>query len=265
MFDISSYIKWLQTGRLGRRFWYFRSLESTNRYVQDLAGYRLTDGLVCLTEHQTAGKGQFGRTWDHSDGQDLAFTLVLKPRSNIPIQLVTLTAMLVLSKTCESVTGCKAEIKWPNDLLITGKKVAGMLTECRFNGRNLDRVAMGLGINVNRTTFSGELNSKATSLRLQAGGGTIDRSLLLAAFFNRLEPYLSAALDGDRDLLRAINRNIRGYGQWVSVHVDGVREQTPVKVLGINEFGYLLVLTANDDVKTYTHQQVRFETGSSAE
>jgi len=259
LFDITSYNKWLQTGRLGRRFWYFRSLSSTNRYLQQTDGVRLSDGLVCLTDYQTKGRGQFGRSWDSTDGENLTFSMVFRPTSDVSLQLISLTAMLAMNETIKNTISCDSKIKWPNDLIVSGKKVAGMLTECRYNGKKRDRILVGLGVNVNQTQFSTSIQRAAISLKQVSGGQPVDRSLLLAMFLNRLEPYYSSALDGDMELIRSINRNIRGYGQWVSIYVDGVREQTPVKILGINEFGCLVVLTANDEVKTYTYQQIRIE------
>ena len=257
MFDISSFIQLLQTGWLGRRFWYFRTLDSTNRLIQDIPGRRLSDGMVCLTDHQTGGKGQFGRSWFSSENENLTFTIVLKPSGNISLQLFSLAVMLAMNETVRNTTTCNSTIKWPNDLMVAEKKLAGLLTECRYNGKKLDRVAFGLGMNVNQTQFPEKISDRATSLCNETAGRPVDRSLLLAMFLNRMEPYFSRAADGDLDLIREINRNIRGYGQWVSIHVDGIREETPVKIIGINEFGYLMVLTANDDIKTFTHEQVR--------
>ncbi len=262
LFDISVFYRLLQTGWLGRRFWFSRTLDSTNQHLHDIPDARLSHGLVCLTDNQIRGKGQFGRTWITSPGQNLTFTIVLMPESNSRLQLISLAVMLALKETVGVTLSCESVIKWPNDLLISGKKVAGLLTECRYNGQNLDRMLLGMGINVNQKTFPAELEKIATSLRLHSGGQPVDRPLLLAVLLNRLEPLLEKAETGDIGLIRTINRSIDGYGKWVSLFVDGKRQETPVKILGVNEFGYLMVLTATDDVKTFTHEQVRIETRS---
>jgi BirA family transcriptional regulator, biotin operon repressor / biotin---[acetyl-CoA-carboxylase] ligase len=259
LFDISTFYRLLQTGWLGRRFWYFRKLESTNRHLHDMPDERLTHGLVCLADSQVRGKGQFGRSWYSSPGDNLTFTVALKPRTNSKLQLISLAAILAIRETVQATASCECEIKWPNDLLISGEKAAGILTECRYNGHSLDRMLLGIGINVNQQTFPPELEGKATSVRSHTGGQPLERSLFLAVLLNRLEPLLVAAENGDIELIRNINRSIQGYGKWVSLLVDGKREETPVKILGINESGYLMVLTANDDVKTFTHEQVRIE------
>ncbi|MFO8030866.1 MAG: biotin--[acetyl-CoA-carboxylase] ligase [Cyclonatronaceae bacterium] len=252
----------LQTGWLGRRFWYYQSLESTSGHLQKMPDERLSHGLVCLADHQLHGKGQFGRTWFASPGENLMFTMVLRPEINGRLQLISLAVMLALKETIGLTVACESMIKWPNDLMVSGKKVAGLLTECRYNGQYLDRVLLGMGINVNQKTFPPELSDKATSLYLQAQGQPVDRSIFLAVLLNRTEPILEKVEQGDLELVRSINRSIMGYGSWVSLSVDGKREETPVKILGVNEFGYLMVLTANDEVKTFTHEQVRIETRS---
>ncbi len=260
MFDISTFYRLLQTDWLGRKFWFYRKLESTNRYLHEIPDERLPHGLVCLTDSQLKGKGQFGRVWYSSPEENLTFTIVLRPGTNIRLQLISLAVMLALRETITATVACESVIKWPNDLLISERKVAGLLTECRYNGHNLDRMLLGAGINVNQQTFAPELENKATSIRHHAGGQPLDRALLLAVFLNRLEPLLAMAEAGDIELVRNINRSIQGYGKWVSLLVDGKREDTPVKILGVNEYGYLMVLTANDDVKTFTHEQVRIQT-----
>ncbi len=221
---------------------------------------RLSHGLVCLADHQVKGKGQFGRIWITNPGENLTFTIVLKPETNGRLQLVSLAVMLALKETLAVTFSCESVIKWPNDLLISGKKVAGLLTECRYNGQKLDRMLLGMGINVNQKTFPAELEQSAISLCHHSGGQPVDRPLLLAVLLNRLEPMLEQAESGDIGLVRTINRSIEGYGNWVSLIVDGERQETPVKILGVNEHGYLMALTANDEVKTFTHEQVRIET-----
>lgn len=260
MFDTSHFYHLLQTDWLGRRFWYYRTRDSTNRYLHDMADERLSHGLVCLADSQPKGMGQFGRPWYSGPEVNLTFTIVLRPETNIRQMLISLTVMLAIKETVLATTGCESDIKWPNDLLVSGKKLAGILTESRYTGQNLDRILLGAGININQKTFLPELDGIATSIRHHTGGQPIDRALFLAVFFNRLEPLLSDAETGDIELIRSINRGILGYGKWVTLQVDGKKEDTPVKILGVNEYGYLMVLTANDDVKTFTHEQVRIET-----
>ena len=260
MFDSATFYRLLQTDWLGRRFWYFRKLESTNRYLHDLPDERLSHGLVCMADSQLKGKGQFGRNWYSSPGENLTFTIALRPQTNTRLQLISLAVMLALRETLSATLACDSVIKWPNDLLISGKKVAGLLTECRYNGQNLDRMLLGTGINVNQQAFPEELGQIASSVRHFTGGQIVDRQLLLAVLLNRLEPLIDQAENGELELIRSINRSIQGHGKWVSLLVDGKREDTPVKILGVNDHGYLMVLTANDDVKTFTHEQVRIET-----
>ncbi|MEX0680928.1 MAG: biotin--[acetyl-CoA-carboxylase] ligase [Balneolales bacterium] len=247
----------LQTDWLGRRLWYFRTLDSSNRYLHDLPGERLSHGLVCLTDYQTNGRGQFGRKWYSSANENLTFTIALKPERNDGLQLFSMAVMLALKETIEDMVSARCYIKWPNDLLYSGEKIAGILTECTYNGAKLDRILLGIGINVNQSRFPDSLAHPATSVSRVSGGQIADRPLFLAMLLNRLEPYIDQVEDGDMNLVYHINRIIDGYGEWVTLMVGGVREETLVKVLGVNEFGHLVVLAENGDVRTFTHQQVR--------
>lgn len=259
LFDITNFFSTLHTGWLGRRFWYYRSLNSTNRLVQDVAGDRLSHGLVCLTDHQSGGRGQFGRSWHSAPGENLTFTIVLKPQRINGLQLFSMAIMSELCETVRANINSDCIVKWPNDLLICGKKAAGLLTECRYNGKVPERVALGLGINVNQILFPEKIRNSATSLRMQNNGKEVDRAWFLAMLLNRLEPVFDSVEQGDDALIRNINRNILGFGRWNILIVNGKREKKPVKILGINESGYLTVLTMNDELHIYKHEQIRIE------
>ncbi|MBP3191249.1 biotin--[acetyl-CoA-carboxylase] ligase [Natronogracilivirgula saccharolytica] len=220
---------------------------------------RLSHGLVCLADEQYDGKGQYGRRWSSTEGENLTFTIVLMPGEVQGLQLFSLALMYGLKQTVDTMASCDSRIKWPNDLCISGRKAGGVLTECRYNGKQIDRMLLGLGVNINQTTFPEHLQDTAASVAQFTGGQPLDRALFLAVLLNKLEPLLERTRDGDLDLIRDINRCIDGYGKWVSIEVDGKRGDTPVKVLGVNEYGHLLVLDANDDLKSFTHEQVRFD------
>lgn len=257
MFDLASFQQHVRTSHLGRRFWLFHCLPSTSGWLQKTPGSRLSHGLVCLADNQTRGKGQFGRTWITEPGANLTFTLVIKPRTNSAIQLHSMVVMLALKQAIEELCTLQCCIKWPNDLHIGGKKVAGLLTECRYNGRELDRMLLGLGVNVNQERFDHELTSGATSLLAVSGGTAVDRPWLLATFLNKLEPLLSRARNPDKPLLDAINQSIIGYGKWVTISVDADQSGSKAKILGIDQNGYLVVLTGDDVVRVFRHEQVR--------
>lgn len=257
MFDLASFQQHLSTLQLGRRVWLYHRLPSTSGWLQEISGNRLSHGLICLADDQTGGKGQFGRSWISEPGANLTFTLVLRPRTNVAIQLYSMVAMQALKQAAEQLCGQECFIKWPNDLLIRGKKVAGLLTECRYNGRQLDRMLLGLGVNVNQVHFDDQMAPGATSLMVVSGGKAVDRPTLLATFLNELEPLLVRAAYPDKALLGAINRSIIGYGIWTTISVDGTPSGSKAKILGIDQNGYLVVLTGEDVVRTFRHEQVR--------
>src|SRR5947209_2214797 len=126
--------------------------------------------LTLLAEEQTAGRGRAGRVWSSERAAGIYVTLLLRPKL-APVQAPLLTMMAGLSAhaAVEAVTGLAVDLKWPNDLIIRGKKVGGILTEMHAEPGQVRFVIVGIGLNVNQEKFPGELASIATSLRLETG------------------------------------------------------------------------------------------------
>ncbi|MDI6401661.1 biotin--[acetyl-CoA-carboxylase] ligase [Balneolaceae bacterium ANBcel3] len=232
-------------------------MDSTNRYLQSLPGNRLCHGLVCLADEQTHGKGQMGRDWLSDPGDNLTFSIVIKPGHTVQLQFLAMTTMLALQKTMIAATGGKPLLKWPNDVVCGEKKAAGILTESRYNGQKLDRLVFGIGVNINQVRFPKSIRDKAISLSEMCHGKELERELFLAMYLNRLELSLARAMDGEQELLLSVNKNLAGYGKWVSVVVNDQPMDTPVKILGVNEFGHLMVLTAEDDVRIFKKERIQ--------
>lgn len=257
MFDLFAYQNHLRTGWLGRRFWYFQSMESTSQFLHQMPGHRLSHGLICFTDEQTKGKGQFGRSWYAEKNSGLTFTIVLTPDGKSRFQIFSLTVIIALKELIREMTKSDCVFKWPNDLLLSGKKVAGLLTETRFSGKHPDRIFLGLGVNLNQEEFPRDLRDKATSLYASYPQKKIDRALFLACLLNRLECFLDQAFYQDAALINRINRHIFGYGQWAYLSINGKQQNDPFKILGINEHGFLMVLNRNDTIQTFSHERVR--------
>ncbi len=177
----------LRAERLGRVYAYLPACGSTN----DEAAKHEIDGAVVAAETQTAGRGRLGRAWHSPPGENLYVSLLLRPRI-APAMLPPLT-LLAGAVTAEvlATLGAAPRLKWPNDVLLPGdaagppRKVAGILTEMASLQDHIRHVVIGLGINVNATSFPPAL--PATSLRL-ATGRRADRGALLATFLNTFEP-----------------------------------------------------------------------------
>ena len=160
----------LKGSLFGKRIYHFFKTDSTNRVALELGHAGEPEGAVVLAEEQTAGRGRAGRAWQSERAAGIYVTLLLRPKL-APVQAPLLTMMAGLSAhaAIRAVTGLEVDVKWPNDLLIRGKKVGGILTEMHAEPGAVRFVIVGIGLNVNQETFGGELGSIATSLRIETG------------------------------------------------------------------------------------------------
>lgn len=184
---------------VGSRLLYFLSLPSTNDHARELAEDGWPEGTIVLAEEQVAGKGRAGRSWHSPAGVGLYFSVILKPElpaARVP--LVTLMTAVAVTRALRE-KGFAAAIKWPNDILIGGKKVAGILADTRMRPHAPPEVVVGTGLNVNHTDeqFPADLAGRAGSLR-QASGREQDRTEILTAILIRLDEAY-ASLQGGRE------------------------------------------------------------------
>ena len=164
--DTGKISKDIQTQWAGRSIAFFEEIDSTNIMAGALAEQGAPEGTLVLADHQTGGKGRRGRQWFSPAGTGIWMTLLLRPElSPERISAITLVAALSVGKAIHQVTGLDTGIKWPNDLVVDGKKVCGILTEMRFVPGSSPYVLLGIGINVNQTEFPADL-PHAYSLRM---------------------------------------------------------------------------------------------------
>ena len=147
---------------------YYKQLDSTNTKLTELAREGADHGTVVVADAQTAGKGRRGRTWESPAGENIYMSVLLRPTFDASLApMLTLCMAYSVAKVLEAKGFEDVKIKWPNDLVINGKKVCGILTEMQMNGSQIESVIVGVGINVNVQAFPEELISKATSLYLE--------------------------------------------------------------------------------------------------
>ena len=160
----------LRGSLFGKRVFHFFKTDSTNRVALDLGHAGEPEGAVVLAEEQTAGRGRTGRKWHSERAAGIYVTLLLRPKL-APVQAPLLTMMAGLSahSAVQALTGLAVDLKWPNDLLIRGKKLGGILTEMHAEPVQIRFVIVGIGVNVNQEKFPGELANVATSLRAETG------------------------------------------------------------------------------------------------
>ena len=188
-----------RTGVIGRDIRVFEQTTSTNDVVDKLARDGVKEGVVVFAESQTKGRGRLGRKWASPARKGLWFSMLLRPdlRPQQATQL-TVASATSLRRAIETQTGLKPEIKWPNDILVAGKKVAGILTELNAELDQIKYVVLGLGVDVNQSLaeFPAEFRKSATSLKIEAGR-PVSRSELAVAILRELDRDYARINAGD--------------------------------------------------------------------
>ena len=175
--------------RLGSGFHYFAEIDSTNTYARHLAEADAREGEIVLAEAQTQGRGRLGRRWQSPPFANLYFSVILRPQLP-PMQApqITLTAAVALVETVTSFITQPVTIKWPNDILVDGKKLAGILTEASCDPDKVNFVILGIGVNLNSriATMPGEIRAHATSIA-ELTGSSIHRESFLRRLIQGLD------------------------------------------------------------------------------
>ncbi len=242
----------IEGANIGKEIIFFESTSSTNDAAIEIGRQRDDpEGIVVIADSQTGGRGRFGRKWESPPGANLHFTVLLKPRfSPQHASLMTLAAAIAVTRAIRDKAEIHAEIKWPNDILINGKKTGGILSEIKARGDLIDILAVGIGVNVNMTPdmMGGDIKELATSLKIEKGD-PINRADLFRAILAELETYYKYILKGDkgaiiRDWL-SLNSTI---GNTVTVkNLDSIITGTAES---INASGELILRLASGEAKT---------------
>lgn len=242
-------------GRLGSPLIYLPSTGSTNDVGATLAAAGAAEGMTVIADQQTAGRGRRGHEWFSPPGSGLYVSVLVAPARAIceperALQLVTMTAGLALAEGIEAQTGLRADIKWPNDLYVERKKLAGILAEGvasddasgRSAAARLPRVVLGYGINVQPAAYPRALRDRATSVESELGRA-IDRPELfvatLAALASRYDDLLAGKFDVILDAWRARARGASG----ASVEWEAPSGPSSGVTCGVDRDGALLVST----------------------
>jgi BirA family biotin operon repressor/biotin-[acetyl-CoA-carboxylase] ligase len=199
----------LETTAPGRRVIYLTSAGSTMEVARREAEEGADEGTVVIAEEQTAGRGRFGRKWVSPAGQNLYFTLVLRP-DVARLRSLSIISPLAVCRAVEETTPLRPQIKWPNDVLIENRKLSGILIESEFSGATPRYALVGIGLNVNFRTDDTEVAAIATSIARETGAD-VSRERVLAAALNDFEALYEApetAFAPWRERLETLGREV---------------------------------------------------------
>lgn len=230
---------------IGANYIWKEEIDSTNEEAKRLAAAGAVHGTVVAAGKQTKGKGRRGRTWESPEGDNIYLTILLRP--DIEPQyasMMTLVAAFSAAKTVEKSTGASCQIKWPNDLVLNGKKICGILTEMSMDAHGIAYIIVGIGINVNMEHFPEEIAHMATSLKREIGK-QIDVNGLIASLLEEFEKDYHIFMDhlSLRPFLNEYNKRLANAGQQVQI-LSGP-EKTLRFAHGIDESGALIVSDEN--------------------
>ena len=229
----------IHTKWAGKTVHFAREIDSTNLWIKRLAKEGAPEGTLALAEFQSAGRGRLGRSWEVPEGTSVMMSILLRPKFE-PQYAPTLTLVMgmAVAKAVKNL-GFDVSIKWPNDVVVSHKKICGILTEMGVRDGKIDYAVIGVGINVNIKEFPEEMADKATSLYLESGK-EFDRSqipgLVMEAFEEYYEKFAATCdLSGLKEEYESILAN---YNQPVRVLA---KEPYEGVARGITDGGELLV------------------------
>jgi BirA family biotin operon repressor/biotin-[acetyl-CoA-carboxylase] ligase len=222
---------------------YYYKIGSTNSTAMQAAAAGAPEGSVFLAEEQTAGRGRGSHSWHSARSTGIYCSVVLRPPlPPADVLIFSLAAGLAVQTAVEEVGGVRADLKWPNDVMLDGKKFCGILTEMTAEATRVHHVVTGIGMNVNQTTFPVALQSQATSLRL-ATGTEWSRVELAGALLKSLDREYRELLRGGRDsILRRFSER-SSYARGMAVHVEENGDSFEGVTEGLDSRGFLKVRT----------------------
>lgn len=240
IFDQKTVLNAIHTKWAGKTVHFAKEVDSTNEWAKKLGKEGAVHGALAVAEYQSAGKGRLGRRWTAPTGSSVMMTILLRPDFEPQLApMLTVVMGLSVAQAAQKM-GVDTSIKWPNDVVVSKKKICGILTEMRVEEDKICYVVIGVGINVNLDALPEELADKATSLYLETGK-LYDRNEMVAYVMEYFEEnYEKFIKSGDLTLLQEdYNRMLANCGQPVRV----LDPQAPYEGIarGINQKGELIV------------------------
>ena len=225
----------------GKNVVYYDEIDSTNNRAKEAGDNGAAHGTLFVADMQVAGKGRRGRVWKSPSGSSIYMTILLYPDIP-PVKAPQLTLLI------QKVTGLETKIKWPNDIVVNGRKICGILTEMSTEIDYINHVVIGVGINVNQDTFPDDIKATASSLKLELGK-SVKRSELIAAVMKSFEKCYEIFIETEdlSGLQELYNSMLVNRDQEVKVLEPG--NEYKAHAIGINQTGELIVRTPDGKEK----------------
>jgi BirA family biotin operon repressor/biotin-[acetyl-CoA-carboxylase] ligase len=249
----------LHTEFLAKKVYAFWSVGSTNEFAYRRASQGEKEGILVIAEEQTKGKGRKSRQWDSPFNKGLWFSLILRPELSAAMAgIVPYLAGVSVAEAVENFLGLKPDVKWPNDLLLNGRKFCGILSEVEFENGQINFIILGIGINVNhkKDEFPEEFRAQATSLRIESDL-RIDRADFLAEVLLQLEKnYSYMKQNGFEDIINKWKKRCTQFGKEIIVVQDDDKYQGVFEEL--DDKGCLLLRTKDGKLKKIVAGDIAF-------
>ena len=248
MFDLEKFDLKLNTDVIGRNFIYAEEVHSTNTELLSESKFYKKHGTVFFAEKQTAGRGRMNRAWYSDDQLNLTFSiLITEPKYfQKKVNIINFVASLALAASIENLYQLRTELKWPNDILIDSKKVSGILIESASKGSKIERLVIGIGLNVNQISFQGKFTIEPTSLKKELGH-TVEREKTLAEILNNIEEILNTSIQFPDKILEDWKAKCKMIGERVTVVHDDIKKHGIFNDIDKNGF---MVLRTDDKIET---------------
>ena len=245
----------LKTQLIGKRVYYFEEIDSTQNFAQNIAADKKENGTIIIAEKQTSGRGRLDRKWTSPKG-GIWFSLIIHPKFDVSSStLIPILSAVALSKSIKSVLDIETEVKWPNDITMNGKKVAGVLVDASFQTNSIDYLILGIGINFDIDTKKLEKRLTKTPNfygidSLRGKENKTPPKTLLKEFLLQFEKNLFQLDKGEKSkIVKEWTKRAAGIGKKITINtsngkISGISQ-------GIDNDGALKIKTRNEIKKIY--------------
>ncbi len=246
MFNIEKFDIKLDTEVIGRNFIYCEEIDSTNTFLIDSKEFD-KHGTVLLAENQTAGRGRLDRNWESVAEQNLTFSILLNEDITPELlNIINLGTSLAVAQSIENLFQLPCELKWPNDVLVNKRKIAGILLDSSSKGSEIKKVVIGIGINVNQPNFTGKFLIPPTSIKKEFRNA-VERERVLSEFLNNFEEIFETCKNDPEKIILDWKSKCKMLGEKIKIQNN---EEVKFGIFeDIDEKGFL-ILKSGDKKET---------------